>query len=161
MVENQINSTANATERILNMLLVEDDVLLRDMLQSYGEFISPPCAVTAVADLQTALKTTISFIDSKNPLDLVLMDLSLSPLGNEGSPEISTLIKKMHCEVGLIAPLIFLCTGFRKDELIVQEALRRGNFDGYLLKPFSVDSLDEVAASSLIKSSRRVLRDFD
>lgn len=109
------------------ILIVEDDLVVRNLLQSiFMRHKLPVTAATSLAQAQACL--------AKEPFDLMMLDLRL-PDGDglKFLEQVATLPER---------PLVVMVTGFGSIESAVA-CMRAGAFD-YVLKPFSPSQIDVI-----------------
>ncbi|UJP65216.1 LytR/AlgR family response regulator transcription factor [Mongoliitalea daihaiensis] len=120
------------------ILLVEDEKELgeniRDLLQALGYI------VVGIFDKGS---TVIDFLE-KNPVDLILMDVMIK--GDLDGIQLTEKIKSIYD-----IPIIFL-TAFSDQNVL--ERISNGKYEGYLLKPFSLQSLKSAVYLGLNKKPK-------
>ena len=115
------------------ILIADDDDLCLDvgvkMLQKLGYEVLDAC------DGKEALKV---FIDYKNKIDLVILDMKMP---NDGSTTFSQL-KKINADVKVL-----IASGYTEDQRI-REMQKQGCY-GFIQKPFSIRTLSQQVTNAL------------
>ena len=115
------------------ILIADDDDLCLDvgvkMLQKLGYEVLDAC------DGKEALKV---FIDYKNKIDLVILDMKMP---NDGSTTFSQL-KKINADVKVL-----IASGYTEDQRI-REMQKQGCY-GFIPKPFSIRTLSQQVTNAL------------
>ena len=115
------------------ILFADDDDLCLDvgvkMLQKLGYEVLDAC------DGKEALKV---FIDYKNKIDLVILDMKMP---NDGSTTFSQL-KKINADVKVL-----IASGYTEDQRI-REMQKQGCY-GFIQKPFSIRTLSQQVTNAL------------
>ncbi|MDB5208965.1 MAG: response regulator transcription factor [Flavisolibacter sp.] len=118
----------------MNILIVEDEELAQKKLQKTLLSVDPSAKVVGITD---SIQSTVDWLQSNNPVDLILMDIELA---DGQSFEIFNLVE-------VKAPVIFTTS---YDEFALK-AFKVNSVD-YLLKPIQVEDL-QVALTKYKKLS--------
>ncbi len=121
---------------INRILIVDDEEMMRSLLERCLERARPFCQVTTVASGPEALLQL-----QRQPYDLIIVDYQMP--GMHGL-DLARLIRREFPEIALM-----LITG--SPSRAASQALDQGLFDGYLEKPFRLDQF--LAAVDQIENS--------
>ena len=118
----------------MKILVVDDDVVCRDLLLQY---LSEHGLTQGVANGQEGLAAFQEALDSGDPYDLICLDIMMPGVNGQ---EILKLIRKLERNRG-IAPAdqvkVFMITGLT-DSGNISEAFQDGRCDAYLSKPVNL-----------------------
>ncbi|NOZ14187.1 MAG: PAS domain S-box protein [Acidobacteria bacterium] len=124
------------TTPALNILLMDDEEIIRDVAQEIFRFLGH--SITITTDGKEALNAYKNAMEQGSPYDLVLLDITI-PGGMGGKETISQLMK--------LDPNVkaAVTSGYAQDPIIAN--FSEYGFCGRLEKPFKIDDIEKLLAA--------------
>jgi DNA-binding NtrC family response regulator len=122
-----------------NLLVVDDELLIRDLL--YDHFASKDFQIATADSAEQAME----ILDGDQQFDVVLTDIKM---GGMDGLQLVDHIKRNHADLPVI-----IMTGFPSLETAI-EALRKRVYD-YVIKPFNINRLCAVVEAAVDEYQQR------
>ncbi len=134
--QTQTEAPISHTIPALNILLMDDEEIIRDVAQEIFRFLGH--SITVTTDGKEALNAYKNAIKQKSPFDLVLLDITI-PGGMGGKETISELLKLNPNMKAVVT------SGYAQDPIIAN--FSEYGFCGRLEKPFKIDDIEKLLAT--------------
>ncbi|MEK6200980.1 MAG: PAS domain S-box protein [Desulfobulbaceae bacterium] len=120
------------------ILLMDDDTTVREIMVAMLTFIG--CNVEQTCDGEETIARYLKAKEEGVPFDLVIMDLTI-PGGMGGKEAMASLLAQDHTAKAVVS------SGYANDPIMAN--YQEYGFCGVLTKPFTIDALNKVIATSL------------